>query len=352
MSHASGLIRLAALAGCFCLQSGCENNGGITSDSPEQGRITIHGAGSTFAAPLYQKWADEYRTVRPDVVFEYAAVGSGEGQKRFVNDAVDFGASDSALTDQQIATVKRGVQIIPVAAGSVVLSYNVPGVPDGLKLPRNVYPGIFLGTIKTWNDPAIAAANHGIMLPDMPIVTVVRLDLSGTTFAFTNHLAAINKTWHDGPGVGTGVQWPADQRLAGNGNVGVAGIVSRTPGTIGYVEFGVANRSHLHMAQLENKVGKFIEPTGDTGLAALMNVKLPANLRASFPDPDGTDSYPIVTYTWLLLYKNYAPERLAAIKGFVEWGLTEGQQYLEPLGYIKLPPKVESMAMEAVSAIP
>ncbi len=352
MSHASGLIRFAVLAGCFCLLSGCGNDGGLTSDSPERGGITIHGAGSTFAAPLYKKWAEEYRTVRPDVAIEYAAVGSGEGQKRFVNDTVDFGASDSALTDQQIAIVKRGVQFIPVAAGSVVLAYNVPGMPDGLKLPRAVYPDIFLGKIKSWNDPAIAAANRGVMLPDMPIVTVVRLDLSGTTFAFTNHLAAISDTWREGPGVGTGVQWPADQRLAGNGNDGVAGIVSRTPGTIGYVELGVAKRSHLHMAQLENKIGKFIQPTGGSGLATLMNAKLPANLRTSFPDPDGTDSYPIVTYTWLLLYKNYGPERLAAIKGFVEWGLTEGQQYLEPLGYIRLPPKAESMAMEAVSAIP
>jgi phosphate transport system substrate-binding protein len=337
-------VILASVAATSCSPS-------THASSDQTKKLVLKGAGSTFAAPLYKKWAEEYALQHPDIQIDYDVVGSGEGQAKFIDNVVDFGASDSALSDEQISKVAKGVQLVPVAAGSIVLTYNLPGVPDGLKLPRTVYAGIFLGKIKFWNDPKIGEANPGIKLPAEVIVTVNRMDKSGTTYAFTNHLATISSDWRNGPGVGTAVQWVAEHRLGGKGNEGVAGVVQRTAGTIGYVEFGIAKRAGLHMAVLENREGKFIRPTAGSGLATLLSAELPSNLRVFFPDPAGSDSYPIVTYTWLLLYKQYGPDKLAAIKDFVQWGLTDGQQYLEPLGYIRLSPQAESLATSALKEI-
>jgi len=254
------------------------------------------------------------------------------------------------LKDEQIAAVAKGVQLVPVAAGCIVLAYNVEGIPDGLKLARDVYPDIYLGKIVNWDDPRIAKVNPGVALPKMPIVMAVRVDLSGTTFAFTNHLAAISEEWRSRFGAATGVQWPG-HTVGGPGNDGVAGLVKRLPGAIGYVEYGTAKRAGLQMARLENKEGQFIRPTGGTGLSTLLNAELPANLRSFFPDPAGKESYPIVTYTWLLLYKQYAPGKVKAIKDFVSWALTDGQHFNESLGFIRVPPKVEAAGLEAVQAI-
>jgi phosphate transport system substrate-binding protein len=179
----------------------------------------------------------------------------------------------------------------------------------------------------------------------------VRTESSGTTFAFTNHLSAISKGWRDGPGVGTTIQWPATH-IGARGNEGVAAHVARIPGAIGYSEYGIAERAKLAMAQLENKEGTFVMPTADSGHATLLSAELPANLRAFFPDPDGKQSYPIVTYTWLLLYKQYADAQKAkAIKDFVKWGLTQGQRCNEPLGYVRVPPAVEAKALAAMQRI-
>jgi len=316
------------------------------------GTMHIHGAGATFPAPLYKKWIEEYQKRRPEVMVSYDVIGSGEGVKEFMAGRVDFGASDAAMSDAQIAEVARGVQLVPAVAGSIVLAYNVEGLGGDLKLTREVYVDIFLGKIKSWDDLRIKRINPDLNLPKSDIALVVRQDGSGTTYAFTNHLSAISDEWRDrGPGVGTLIDWPGNA-MAARGNEGVAGRIKISKGSIGYVEYGMARRTGLSMAWLENKAGQFIEPHGGSGLATLLNTSLPENLRVFFPDPDGQDSYPIVTYSWLLLYRQYddAP-KLGALKQFVRWCLTAGQEFNESLGFVRLPPQIIARAMEALDNI-
>lgn len=344
------LLMLAAMITvCSTALSGY---GGSTSKALPPGAIQIHGAGATFPAPLYKKWLEEYHKRRPEAVLSYDVIGSGEGTKQFMAGAVDFGASDAAMSDAQIAEVKRGVQLVPTVAGSIVLAYNLDGLGGDLKFTRDVYVDIFLGKIARWDDLRIKRINPDIKLPSSDIAIVVRQDGSGTTFAFTNHLSAISEEWRDrGPGVGTLIDWPGNA-MAARGNEGVAGRIKISKGSIGYVEYGMARRSGLSMAWLENKAGQLIEPHGGSGLATLLNTPLPENLRVFFPDPEGQDSYPIVTYSWLLLYKQYDDaQRLAALKQFVRWCLTAGQEYNEFLGFVRLPPHVIARAMDALDSI-
>ena len=311
------------------------------------GTMQLRGAGSTFAAPLQKKWLEAYQKRHPDVVVSYEAIGSGEGTKQFLAGAVDFGASDA-----EIAIVPSGAQLVPVMAGSIVLAYTLDGLGGPLKLSRAVYADIFLGKITSWDDPHLQQLNPGLKLPHQDIIVVVRQDSSGTTFAFTNHLSAISTEWRDrGPGVGTLITWPSNPMTA-RGNEGVAGRIKLSQGAIGYVEYGIAQRGDLAMAWLENKAGAFIQPHGGSGLATLLNVTMPDNLRVFAPDPDGEESYPIVTYSWLLLYKTYDnPQKGAAIKNYVRWCLTDGQAFNESLGFVRLPPQVVSRALRAVDSI-
>ena len=327
--------------------------GGCSSSEPAApaGPITIKGAGSTFVGPLFRKWSEQYHKEHPNVVVDYDIVGSGEGTKRFLEGTVDFGASDAALTDKQLASVQRGAVLVPVTAGSIVLAYSPEGMPTQLKLSRSVYADIFLGRITRWDDDRIAAINPGVALPKRDIQVVVRQDGSGTTFAFTKHLSAISEQWRKGPGEGKDVGWPAHVSRA-NGNEGVAGTVSRGLGMIGYVEYGTAKRAGLGMAWLENKAGNYIKPSGASGLETLLQTKMPANFRLFMPDPDGKDSYPIVTYSWLLLYKKYDdPKKLATLKDLVRWCLDDGQQDSESLGYIRLAPYVVVAATHSLESV-
>jgi phosphate transport system substrate-binding protein len=241
---------------------------------------------------------------------------------------------------------------VPAVAGSIVLAYNLEGLGGDLKLTREVYVDIFLGKIKSWDDLRIKRINPELNLPKSDIALVVRHDISGTTYAFTNHLSAISDEWRDrGPGVGALIDWPGSA-MAARGNEGVAGRVKISKGSIGYVEYGMARRSGLSMAWLENKAGQLIEPHGGTGLATLLNSPLPENLRVFFPDPDGQDSYPIVTYSWLLLYRQYDDaEKLRELKQFVRWSLTTGQEFSESLGFVRLPPQITTRAVEALDNI-
>lgn len=319
-------------------------------EEPSAG-LVLHGAGATFPLPLYEKWVEVYEESHPEVAIEYLGVGSGEGTTQFLSESVDFGASDAALTDEQMSEVKRGAQLVPTCAGSIVLAYNLPGLTGDLKLSREVYVDIFLNKITMWNDARIVELNSNLELPKLEIALAARQDSSGTTFAFTNHLSSVSPEWHDGPGAGKLIDWPGATRLA-HGNEGVAGLVKRNPGAIGYVEFGVASRADLQMASLENKAGNYILPTGDTGLKTLEEAKLPENFRAFFPDPEGQGSYPIVTYTWMLLYKSYPDEtRRDALKQFVNWCLEDGQHYNQELGYIRLTPETASRVRDAVASI-
>jgi phosphate transport system substrate-binding protein len=312
--------------------------------------VTLQGTGATFPAPLYQRWFTEYNKAHPEVQINYQALGSGAGVKQFQEGLVNFGASDAAMTDEEIAAVKDGVVLLPMTAGSVVLAYNLPGAPAELKLSREAYVGIFLGKITNWNDPKIAAANPGVKLPDLKITPVTRSDGSGTTFVFTQHLSAVSDDWKKGPGTGKSVNFPVG--VGGKGNPGVTALIKQTPGAIGYVEYGYAKQTNMPMAMLENKSGKYLKADLESERAALSSVELPADLRAWIPDPTAPEAYPIVTYTWLLAYKKYADPKIKdAFKGVVKYGLTEGQKFSEELGYIPLPENVVTAVTKALDQI-
>jgi len=321
-----------------------------TASAADSGHVTLQGTGATFPAPLYQRWFKEYNQIHPNVQINYQALGSGAGIKQFQSGLVDFGASDAAMTDAQIAAVKNGVVLLPMTAGNIVLTYNLPPELSELKLSRDAYVGIFLGKIIQWNDPMIAKANPGAKLPATKITVVTRSDGSGTTFVFTSHLSAISTEWQKGPGAGTSISFPVG--VAGKGNPGVTALIKQTPGAIGYVEYGYAKQTAMPMAALENKSGEFIKPDLESGQKALAGVELPANMRAWITDPAEKEAYPIVTYTWLLCYKKYQdPQTAETLKSVIRYGLSQGQTFSADLGYIPLPAKTIAEVTKALGQI-
>ena len=338
-----GLIFFVVLAVvCFTVNS-------VFTRAGAAGFVKLQGAGASFPAPIYLKWFKTYSSSHRDVQIDYQSVGSGSGIKSVIDKTVDFGASDAAMTKEEMAKVDVGVQLLPLTAGSIVLAYNVSGVTD-LKLPRTVYEEIFLGKIKKWNDPLLVKANPGVKLPDAPINVIVRADSSGTTYIFTNHLSAISREFAKSPGVNKMPNWPVGTRS--KGNEGVTASIKTTPGSIGYVEYGYARSQKLSMALLENKAGKFVAATTASGQAALDSAKLPADLILFVPDPAGKDAYPIVSYTWLICYKKYTDKNKAAVlQDFLKYSLTEGQKDADALGYIPLPKPVVKQVTAAISNI-
>jgi phosphate transport system substrate-binding protein len=319
------------------------------SAAGEQLRLT--GSGASFPAPLYAAWFKSFSKNDKRANIDYQAKGSGAGVLDFINKTVDFAASDAAMKPEEIAKVDGGVVLLPMTAGEIVLAYNLPGGLKGLKLPRDVYPDIFLGKITKWNDPRIQSANPNLKLPELPITVVRRADSSGTTFVFTNHLAAISPEFKAGPGAGTTVNWPSsDKFVAAPKNDGVTATIKQTPGAIGYVEYAYALGAKVEMADLQNKAGKFTRPGTEGGAAALASVQLPDNLIAWVLDPEGDKAYPIATFTWMLFYqKNATPEKAKILRDVVEYGITEGQKISGKMGYIPLPDKVVK-AVRAASA--
>lgn len=315
------------------------------------GASSITGSGATFPAPLYLRLAADYKKSHPEVTVNYAGVGSGQGIKDFTAGLTDFGASDVAMKDEEISKVHGNVVLIPATAGTIVLAYNIPGVKGGLQLSRSNYIDIMLGKIKSWNDPAIAKSNPGVNLPtNVPIVIVSRADGSGTTAVFTGHLSEISSEFKDKIGAGKSVTWLSG--VAGKGNDGVTALIKSTPGAIGYVEYGFAAANKLSMASLENHAGKFIVPSIESGATTLASVKLPGNLRAFILDPKGAGDYPITTFTWLLVKKNYSDASKAeAVKGFVNYALTTGQAIAPTLGYVTLPENVVKRALAALETV-
>lgn len=339
------LVPIAALT----LLSGCGDESGDASKTSGGSTQGLSGAGSSFAAPFLQRAASDLNKKNPSIQVNYQSVGSGAGIKQFTQNTVDFGASDAAMSDEQIAEVKEGVVMIPETAGTIVMAYNLPGVAE-LKLSREALAGIYLGTVTKWNDPALTSANPGVDLPDLPITVAYRSDGSGTTFVFTKHLAAISPEFESKVGSGTAVSFPVG--VGGKGNEGVTALVKQSPGGIGYVEFGYAEGNKLPMASVENKSGNFIAPTLESGTQTLANVEFPANLRVWPADPTGADDYPIATFTWLLLRKTYEDKaKLAALKEYVTFVLTDAQQHAAELGYIPLPEAVVEKSKAALAQV-
>lgn len=314
-----------------------------------QGRVNLTGAGASFPAPLYIRWFSEYNRRNPNIQINYQSIGSGAGVEQFTAGTVDFGASDVAMTDGEMAKVSKGVLLLPMTAGSVVLAYNLPGV-NNLKLSRQAYSNIFLGRIRAWNDPQIAQANPGVRLPNTPINVVHRSDGSGTTGVFTKHLSAINPQWRSSVGEGKSVNWPVG--VGAKGNEGVTAQIQQTQGSIGYIEYAYAKNNNLPTALIQNKAGRYVAPTPQNAAQSLASVQLPANMRAFVADPGGANSYPIVTYSWILAYKNYNnPNKARVIKDVLKYGLTQGQSYANQLGYIPLPQNVVSRVRSAIDTI-
>jgi len=312
--------------------------------------VDLHGAGASFPAPLYDKWFKSYVAAHPNTRVDYQSNGSGAGVTQFTNKTIDFGASDAAMTDEEISKVDRGVQLLPMTAGTVVLAYNLAELKAPLRLSRAAYSGIFLGTVTKWNDPKIAEANPGVTLPAENITVVRRADSSGTTFAFTQHLSAVSPEWQAGPGTSKSPNWPIG--VGAKGNEGVTSTIKQTPGSIGYVEYGYAHQIGLPMAVLQNKAGSYVEANTASAQAALAGATLPENLRLFLPDPDGAASYPIVTYTWLLVYQNYdSPAKANAVKDVVRYCLNEGQSVSESMGYVPLPANVVAAGMKALANV-
>ena len=337
---------LAAAAGAAVPAAGC-GTGGAAGEPV----VALQGAGATFPAPLYKRWFREYYATHPHVRVSYQAIGSGAGVRQFTAGLVDFGASDAAMTDDELKAYKGEVRMLPVTAGSVAVAYHLPGWDGELRLSRGTLAGLFLGDIKAWDDPWVAADNPGRSLPKLAVTVVRRAESSGTTFAFSNHLAAASPPWKKEVGAGKTVdKWKAG--VGARGNPGVAALIGQTPGAVGYLEAGFALLAGLPAAVLQNKAGQFTGPTPEAGQAALADAKLPDNLRLFVPDPAGPAAYPIVTYTWLLCRRR-AENRDAALtlRRVVRFGLTDGQTLAADLGYIPLPAAVAERVHAALDDV-
>ncbi|HBA88123.1 MAG TPA: phosphate ABC transporter substrate-binding protein PstS [Geobacter sp.] len=312
----------------------------------------INGAGATFPYPLYSKWFSEYAKIDKSVKFNYQSIGSGGGIKQITAQTVDFGASDKFLSDEELKAAPGKLIHIPTVMGAVVITYNLPGVAKGLKLNSEDVANIYLGKITMWNDPKIADDNKGVNLPAKPIIVVHRSDGSGTTSIFTDYLSGVNAEWSQKVGKGASVKWPIG--LGGKGNEGVAGQIKTTPYSIGYVELAYAFENKLPYAFLKNKAGAFVEPSIKTTSAAAAGAakQMPADYRISLVNQPGKDAYPVVGFTWLLVYE----KQKDALKGkklaeFLNWSMTKGQKMAAPMLYAPLPANVVQMVQKTIKTL-
>jgi phosphate transport system substrate-binding protein len=311
----------------------------------------INGAGSTFDYPAFTKWFEAYGKIDSTVHFNYQSIGSGAGQQQLLKQTVDFGASDGPMSDANLAKAPGKILHIPVVAGAVTISYNLPDNPK-LKLDSDTIANIFLGNITKWNDPKIAALNPGVNLPDLAIVVVHRSDGSGTTFIFTDYLSSISPVWADTAGKGTSVKWPAGIGLGAKGNEGVAGQVRQLSGAIGYVELAYAEQNKMSYADVKNAAGNFISPAPDSVSAALATAKIPDDFRFSMVNAPGDKAYPISGASWVLIYQQQKDsERGKKLAEFLKWAVTDGQKLSVALDYAPLPDNIQSRELDLIGTI-
>ncbi len=320
---------------------------GLSASASAQ--MLINGAGATFPYPIYSKWFDAYTKVDPSVRFNYQSIGSGGGQKQILEQTVDFGASDGPMSDDNLSKAPGKLLHIPTVAGAVVMTYNLTGNP-ALKFDGDTIAGIYLGEIKKWNDPKIAALNSGVKLPDQEIVVVHRSDGSGTTFIFTDYLSKISPPWKQKVGNNTSVNWPTG--IGGKGNEGVSGQVKQTPGAIGYVELIYAIQNKMPYADLKNADGEFVKATLESVTAAMATAQIPDDFRFSMTNAPGKDAYPISGATWLLVYE----QQKDVAKGkklveFLKWMVTKGEDMAKDLDYAPLPANVRDRILKRIAEI-
>lgn len=328
--------------------SGCGSGGGTGTDSTASASSddnSLLGAGSTFVYPLFSKMFSEYNKTT-GLKVNYQSIGSGGGIRQITNKTVDFGGSDAPLNDEQTKATGVDMLHIPMACGADVISYNLPDVKDTLKFTPDVIANIFLGKITKWNDPALAAINPGVKLPDMPILVAHRSDGSGTTYIWTDYLSKVSDEWKTKVGKGSAVNWPTG--LGSKGNEGVSGTVKTTPGAIGYIELAYAFQNQMPVGKLKNEAGNFITPSL-ASITAAGNITLPADAKVSITNTSAPDGYPVSSFTWAIIYKEqkYSDRSQAKATNLLKllwWNVHEGQQFCQPLLYAPLAPAAVTVA--------
>lgn len=341
--------KLAAASGLAILLAGgvgCKSSSGPAN-------VMLSGAGSTFVYPVMQRWIQDFSQIHKNVRVNYQPIGSGGGIEQVKAGTVDFGGSDAPLDDQQLKTMPPVIQI-PESAGPVCITYNLPELKQPLKLSPEALAGIFLGTIKNWQDPAVIKDNPGVALPKEPVIVAHRADGSGTTNIFTTYLTAISPAWQTKVGKGNSVKWPVG--LGGKGSAGVTGQIRQSPGAIGYVELTYAQQNHLPVALIENQAGKYIAP-GTTSASAAINAftaALAKDPRTPIVNPPASapEAYPISGLTFLIIPKN-GPDKIKrkALKQFVQYVVTDGQAAAATLNYAPLPDGVKQYDQQQLSTL-
>jgi phosphate transport system substrate-binding protein len=314
--------------------------------------VALQGAGATFPNPLYQKWLSEYGKLHPNVKIDYQSIGSGGGIKQLKEQTVDFGASDAPMKDEDLKSAPGEILHIPTVLGAVVITYNLEGVSQTLRFSPEVLADIFLGKIKVWNDPKIAADNPGVTLPAREITVVHRSDGSGTSAVFTDYLSKVSPEWKEKVGAGIAPGWPVG--LGGKGNEGVTGQVKQTPSTIGYIELAYAIQNKLPVAQIKNASGSYVEPSIDavTAAASASAANTPDDLRVSITNAAGAKAYPISSYTYILVYKDQKDaQKGKALVEFLWWGIHDGENYAKELQYSPLPDDIVKRAEAKINSI-
>lgn len=329
------------------LLAACSKQSPVASTARAQ--MLINGAGSTFDNPAFMRWKESYANT--DVQINYQSVGSGAGIKQLQSQTVDFGASDAPMTDEAMKKAPGKILHIPVVAGAVAITYNLPGLGSPkLRFDADTLSGIYLGEITKWNDPKIAALNPGVTLPDMPIVVVHRSDGSGTTFIFTDYLSTVSKDWATKVGKSVSVSWPTG--VGGKGNEGVSGQVKQLPGAIGYVELAYAEQNKMPVAELKNADGNFVTPSPDSVSKAMSTATIPDDFRFSMVNAPGEGSYPISGASWVLLYQKQSDAKKGkALVNFLKWCVTDGQQISPKLDYAALPANVQQRVLKLLDTV-
>jgi len=314
--------------------------------------MQINGAGATFPYPIYSKWFAEYNKIHPNIQINYQSIGSGGGIRQITNQTVFFGATDGPMTNDQLLAAPSKILHFPTVLGADVPVYNIPGINAELKFTGPVLADMFLGKITKWNDPAFAKLNPGVKLPDADITIVHRSDGSGTTYIWVDYLAKVSPEWLKKVGVATAVNWPTG--VGGKGNEGVAGLVTQTPGSLGYVELIYALQNKINYGTVQNMAGEFAKATVEsvTAAAAEAAAKMPADFRVSITNAAGKGVYPISSFTWLLFYESPKDKVQSKIMiDFMHWALSDGQKYCADLGYAPLPEAVVKLELTALAKI-
>jgi len=309
----------------------------------------ITGAGATFPYPIYSKWFSEYSSAHPGVEVNYQSIGSGGGITQVTKGLVDFGASDMPMTDQALESSPVKLIHIPTVLGAVVPIYNVPGATD-VKFSPDVLADVYLGKISNWNDPLIAKDNPGVTLPDRKIIVVHRSDGSGTSFIWTDYLSKVSHDWNDGPGKGSSINWPVG--VGGKGNEGIAGLVRQMPGAIGYVELIYAIQNHIQFGQVRNASGKWVKASIEGVTAAAATAKIPADYRVSITNAPGDNSYPISSFTYLLIPAKPADaNKSKVLKDMLSWIVKSGEEQASSLSFAPLPQELSDKVLKTVYAL-